>query len=165
MPGCRHRDAAGFSLVEALIASLLAASAIVGLAHLVTMAAEQSLTSRRAASALTIAQGKLEQLRRLPFWYRSDGTRFTSAALALSPVQSIQEDTSGYVEYLDSFGEVVALDGSAAPDFARRWSVSTLDSGDYDTLVLHVCVFAVLGPTARGAMPVACASGIRTRQP
>ena len=157
--------AAGFSLVEALVASLLISSAIVGLAHLVAIGAQQSLSSRRAASALTIAHSKLEQLRQSEFLYGTDGSRLSSPALAVSPLQSLQEDTPGYVDYLDAFGEGVSLSGAVAPDYARRWAISALESGDLDTLVLQVCVFVVRGPHVRDVMPLACAAGIRTRKP
>jgi hypothetical protein len=161
-----HRSTAGgFSLVEALVASLLVASAIVSLAHLVASGAERSLLSRRAMSASAIAQSKLEQLQRLVFSFAPGGARLTSTALAPSPPQALAEDTPGFVELVDGFGEVLAPLDPAAPDFARRWAVAPLAPGDADTVALHVCVFVVRGPDARDALPVACASGIRTRQP
>lgn len=155
----------GFSLLEALVASLLVASAIVSLAHLIAIGAERSLASRRAVSASAIAQSKLEQLRQVAFAFDSDGLRITSAALAVSPPQSLQEDTPGLVEHVDAFGEVVLPLASITPDYARRWAIAPLQSGDPDTLVLQVCVFVVRGPDRRDAMPASCASGIRTRQP
>ncbi|MGH9174488.1 MAG: type IV pilus modification PilV family protein, partial [Vicinamibacterales bacterium] len=158
------RTTGGFSVVEALVASCLVASAIVGLAHLVAIGAEQSLASRRATSALTIAQSKLEQLRRVEFAYAGDGSRVTSTALALSPLQSLQADTPGHVDHADAFGEIVSPLGPIAPDFSRRWAVLAL-SGDPDTLVLHVCVFVVRGPSVRDVNPAACTSAIRTRKP
>lgn len=163
MPAARHATDAGFSLVEALVASLLVASAIVGLAHLIAIGAEQSLGSRRAASALSIAQSKLEQLRQSQFVYGMDGSRVSSVALAISPMAALQEDTPGYADYIDAFGEVVSVDGAIAPDYVRRWAISALEPSDVDTLVLHVCVFVVQGPEVRELMPAACASGIRTR--
>jgi hypothetical protein len=157
--------ARGFTLVEALIASLLVASAIVALAHLVALGAEQSLGSRRATSAWTIAQSKVEQLRLEEFTYDADGSRVTGPGLAMSPAQSLEADTSGFVDYVDAFGVAVAPDGVIAPDYARRWRISTLDPGNADTLVLHACVFVVRGPAVRDVMPAACSSGIRTRKP
>jgi hypothetical protein len=151
----------GFSLVEALIASLLIASAVVGLAHLVALAARQSLASRQAASALTIAQAKLEQLRRAAWTYDAAGLRVSSAMLLPSPPESLREDAGGYVDFADGFGRVVTPPVEIA-HFARRWAIATLDESDVDTLLLQVCVFA--GPPFDG-VPTACVAGIRTRQP
>ncbi len=161
----RWPDAAGFSLLEALVASLLIGSAIVGLAHLVALGAEQSLGSRRAASAVAIAQSKLESLQRAPFRFEPDGTRTSSAALAASPSQSLTQDTPGFVESIDAFGLVVSPPGAAHVDYVRRWAVTPLVPGDQDTLLVQVCTFVARGPTARDTMPVACSSAVRTRTP
>jgi type II secretory pathway pseudopilin PulG len=151
----------GFSLVEALIASLLIATAVVGLAQLVALAARQSLASRQAASALSIAQAKLEQLRRAAWTYDAAGGRVSSGVLSVSPLQSLREDADGYVDFLDVFGQVVAPPVAVA-HFARRWAIAPLAPVDVDTLLLQVCVFA--GPPFDGT-PAACVAGIRTRQP
>lgn len=157
--------ARGFSLVEALVASCLIASAIVGLAHLVAVAAEQSLTSRRALGALTAAQAKLEQLRRAAWTYDAGGGRVSSAALGPSPPQSLHEDAEGFVDFIDGFGQVVAPASEETPHFARRWAIAPLETWDADTLILQVCVFTVRGPALYERTPVACVAGIRTRQP
>jgi hypothetical protein len=151
----------GFSLVEALIASFLIASAVVGLAHLVALAARQSLASRQAASALTIAQAKLEELRRAVWSYEASGGRVSSAMLSPSPPRSLHEDADGYVDFVDVSGNVVAP-SIELPQFARRWAVAPLDAANIDTLLLQVCVFN--GPPFDGR-PTACVAGIRTRQP
>jgi type II secretory pathway pseudopilin PulG len=52
----------GFTLVEALVAATLVATALVTLAHLAATGVRQSGTNARALIALAAAQGKLEQL-------------------------------------------------------------------------------------------------------
>jgi type II secretory pathway pseudopilin PulG len=151
----------GFSLVEALIASLLIASAIAGLAQLVAIAARQSLATRQAASALTLAQSKLEQLRRAAWTYDAAGVRLSSAMLLPSPPQSLSEDTGGYVDFADVFGRVIAPSAEVA-HFARRWAIAPLEASDGDTLLLQVCVYG--GPPF-DTTPTACVAAIRTRQP
>lgn len=158
-------SADGFSLIEALIATLLIASAVVGLAHLVAVAAEQSQTSRRATSALTVAQTKLEQLRRASWTYAQDGSRISSPRLTSSPAESLREDSAGYVDFVDAFGEIVAPESSVVPSFARRWSVAPLDASDPDTLILHVCAFHVRAREQYDDTAAACVAAIRTRKP
>lgn len=154
----------GFSLIEALIASVLVASALVGLAHLIVIGAQQALNSRRATSALTIAQSKLEHLRRVPWTYAPDGARVSSIDLTESPPQSLEDDSAGYVEYLDAFGEVVRPGGEVLPEYVRRWAIVPLASGGRDTLVLRVCVFTISAGVPERT-PAACVSAIRTRKP
>lgn len=156
---------AGFSLLEALVASLLIGSAVVGLAHLVAIGAEQSLGSRRAASAVAMAQSKLESLQRAPFRFEPDGTRASSAALAASPPQSLTQDTAGFVESLDAFGLVVLPSSGARVDYVRRWAIAPLTPGDPDTALIQVCTFVARGPAMRDPMPAACSSLVRTRAP
>ena len=56
------REETGFTLVEALIAATLVATALVAIAHLAAIGTRQSATSSRALVALLAAQGKLEHL-------------------------------------------------------------------------------------------------------
>jgi|SRR5687767_7804628 hypothetical protein len=154
----------GFSLIEALIASVLVASALVGLAHLIVVGAQQALNSRRAASALTLAQSKLEHLRRVPWTYAPDGSRVSSTDLTESPALSLDEDAAGYVDYLDAFGEGVRPGSDAVPEYVRRWAILPLQPGSRDTLVLRVCVFTLVAGVPERT-PAACVSAIRTRKP
>ena len=56
------RRETGFTLVEALIAATIMATALVSLAYLAALGIRQSTASARALTALAAAQGKLEQL-------------------------------------------------------------------------------------------------------
>ncbi len=151
---CSRRD--GFSVIEVLIAATLVASTLVGLAHLVAVGAQRALASRYSAGALAAAQSKLEELRAAAWTYAADGTRQSASVLAPSPPGSLDEDTSGYVDYLDGFGQSVPpVGGETAPDYVRRWSITPLSAGDLDTLVLRTCVFTARGvqtgePNGRG---------------
>jgi hypothetical protein len=158
-------DIAGFSLIETLVASALVASVLIGLAHLIAVGAHQSLRSRRAAAGVAFVQSKLEELRNATWGYDHNGMSVSGDALATSPPSSLTEDTPGYVDYVSPHGEVVALDGPDLPDFARRWSIAMFDASDPDTLILHVCGYGVRGRAGRDAIPIACASTVRTRKP
>jgi Tfp pilus assembly protein PilV len=164
MPARGSHGERGFSLFEALIASVLVGSVIVGLAHLVATAAAQSTSSRTAADALVAAQSKLEELRLAAWTYGPDAARVSSPALAESPPNALAADAAGYVDFLDAFGASVAA-ASEDVAFVRRWAVEIADAADADTLALHVCVFQRDARARVDATAVACVAGIRTRQP
>ena len=150
----------GFALIEALIASLLIAIAVVGLAHLVTVGVAQAFTTRQSATALTLAQAKLEELRGLPWRFDADGTRISSPRLAASPLSALVQDHDGYVEKLDRFGAPGSPDEAA--HYRRRWAIAPLDGVDADTLKLQVCVSSI---GAAGRPAVVCVWTLRTRKP
>ena len=150
-------------MIEVLIAAALVASTLVGLAHLVALGAQRAQASRYSAGALAAAQSKLEELRGASWAYAPDGTRLSAGVLVPSPA-SLDEDTVGYVDYLDAFGQSVpATGGEAAPDYVRRWSITPFAAGDPDTLALRACVFRAW--SGRLASPVAevCVVTIRAR--
>ena len=151
--------AAGFSLLEALMAAALLAGAIGSLAHLVTRSAEQSQRSERLTVAQTLAQAKLEQLRAALFAFDASGARIDSPALIPSAADALVEDSPPHVERLDRFGSVVP--DATPPTYLRRWLIATqpLDS---DTLIIASCVMAV---ARRSAGDDACVWGVRTRRP
>jgi hypothetical protein len=156
----RHHPSRGFSLIEALIASLLIAIAVVGLAHLVTVGVAQAFTTRQSATSLTLAQSKLEELRGLTWRFDADGTRVSSPQLAAAPPSALSQDHDGYVEKLDRFGAPGPPD--EAPHYRRRWAIAPLDALDADTLVLQVCVSSI---GAAGGPAVVCVWTLRTRKP
>lgn len=102
-----NRRADGFSLVEAIIATMIFAIALVSLAQLALL----SRASDRAAAAVTtasvLAQDKMEQLRAAP-WPETAAT--------------------ACCEFFDANG-VLLGDGPTAPvgtEYVRRWSIDSL---------------------------------------
>jgi Tfp pilus assembly protein PilV len=122
------RAIGGFTLAETVVAAALLATAVAALAHLVTLAAQQSQASLRQLTATVAAQSKLEELRAAPWTALFAGD---------------DEDD---------------LD---AP-FIRRWTTSTFDPTDPDSLVLQACVF---DRARTDQQPEACVVTIRTRRP
>ena len=155
-----HRHPArGFALLEALIAALLVATAVVSLTHLVTVALAQSSRTRQTATALTLAQAKLEDLRGLTWQFDPGGNRVSSAELNVSPPSTLLQDLDGWVDRLDRFGAPSALEAAL---YWRRWAIAPVDAADPDTLVLQVCVFTNGQP---GTVAEACVWALRTRKP
>jgi hypothetical protein len=145
-------------LLEALIAALLVATAVVSLSHLVTVALKQSSRTHLTAAALTLAQAKLEDLRGLTWQFDPGGNRVSSPELDVSPLSTLEHNLDGWVDTLDRFG------APSAPEAAlywRRWAIALADA-DPDTLVLQVCVFTNGQP---GSAADACAWALRTRKP
>lgn len=133
----------GFTLVEALVAATLVATAVVVLAHLAAIGTRQSAQNRRTLTALVAAQGKLEQLRAV-VWSYTDG----GGGLTPSPPRSLVQDYAGFVD--------------EAGDMVLRWLVAAVEPSDPNTMILQVCAY-----TSHHAdrPPEACVSTIRTRRP
>jgi prepilin-type N-terminal cleavage/methylation domain-containing protein len=149
---------AGFSLLEVLVATALLASALVSLAQLFAMATKSNIGSRNTTYAAVLAQQKLEELRSLAWGFDqvglpiSDITTDTTktpedpiggTGLSPSPQTSLGENTTGWVDYIDSFGNKQGT-GSAPPQnaiYTRRWMVSPLPTNPNNTLVIQVLVF------------------------
>jgi prepilin-type N-terminal cleavage/methylation domain-containing protein len=134
-------DAAGFTLIEVVVAAAILATAAATLAQLLAAATRQSARNRHALGATIAAQSKLQQLR---------AVRWTNAvdALTASPPRSLVEDTAGFVDYPDRY--------------VRRWSISRRDPLDLDTFIVQVCVFRSSAPNQG---PDACVGTVRARRP
>jgi hypothetical protein len=133
----------GFTLIEAVVAATLIATALVALAHLVAVGTRQAARNRHDLAALVAAQGKLEQLRAV-IW------RFTDPrdGLTPSPPRSLLEDAAGFVD--------------AAGTYVLRWAMLPIDVADANTLVLQACAYVARAPDQP---PAACVATIRTREP
>src|SRR5512146_915462 len=115
---CTFSDESGFSLIETLVASLILVTGVVSLAGLFTISTTANRTARGTTFAMVLAQQKMEQLRGLTWGFDvlglplSDTTTnvanmpFTSdgSGLAPSPSGTLKADTTGYVDYLDQYG-------------------------------------------------------------
>jgi prepilin-type N-terminal cleavage/methylation domain-containing protein len=156
-------EEAGFSLIEVLAAMVILTVALVSLAQLFALSTRSNFSSRSNTYAAMLAQQKMEQLRGLTWGYDilglpvSDYTTDTSASLALagcptsaggastglspSPWGTLQQNTPGWVDYVDQNGCIVSgATATAAAVFTRRWSVEPLPSNPNNTLILQVLV-------------------------
>ena len=151
-------SAAGFSLIEVLIATLILAIALVSLAQLFALSTRTNISARNTTYTAVLAQQKLEELRALTWGFDlqglpvSDTTTNTAVSpetagggtgLAPSPAGTLGANTDGYVDYVGQFGN--KLGGGGAPPagtvYVRRWSVEPLPSNPNNTVILQVLVF------------------------
>ena len=148
----------GFSLVEVLVATGLLTASLVTLAQLFALSTRSNIASRSTTYAAVLAQQKMEELRALTWGFDLAGLPIsdTSTNTAVSPEQpnggtglspspatALNENTNGYVDYIDQFGAKLGTGGVTPPSgaiYTRRWSVQPLPTNPNNTLVLQVLV-------------------------
>ena len=148
----------GFSLAEVMVATALLATALVTLAQLFAVSTRSNLGSRNTTYAAVLAEQKLEELRALTWGFDSTGLPLTDtttntavnpdepdggSGLNPSPVTALQENTNGYVDYVDQWGNKIGRGGVTPPAdaiYTRRWSITPLPTNPNNTLVLQVLV-------------------------
>ena len=137
-----RRSDAGFSLVEALVATGILATALVALAQLFAVATRTNVVARTSTMTAILAQQKMEQLRGLAW-----------TALSPSPAGTLGRNVGGYVDYLDVSGS--SLGGGSVPPagtaYVRRWAIEPLPANPENALVLQLSVTRLVDRDARDA--------------
>jgi len=138
-----------------MIATILLATALVSLAELFAIATHNNIEARSLSYSTLLAEQKIEELRALSWGFDATGLPTTDVTsdtatdsptggtgLSPSPATSLQENTDGYVDYVDQFGRKVGggLTPPAGALFTRRWSVTPLPTNPNNTLILQVLV-------------------------
>jgi prepilin-type N-terminal cleavage/methylation domain-containing protein len=131
----RADNAAGFSLMEVLVAIAILGVALSALVPLLAMCAASNAASNDATNASVLAADKMEALRSLAF---------DDPGMARSPPGSLDADLTGYFDTIDA-------------RFVRRWSIDPLPANPDDGVVVQVIVRPVTG---RGEVRLA---GVRLR--
>jgi len=154
----RTRDSeCGFSLIEALIALAITATAFTAAAQLLVQASAATRRARLVTRAAILATSKMEELESLVYAVGADGADVEDERLSESPERSLVEDLPEYCEWFDSWGRPIGNGARpAGASFARRWSVRALDDSG-DTLALQVVV------TTRAGPPLAALTAVRSR--
>ena len=147
----------GFSLVETMVATSLLATAVVTLAQLFALSTRTNVASHNTTYAAVLAEQKMEELRALAWGFDTQGlpisdtgtntavtppTATGGTGLKPSPTSALQENTSGYVDYIDGYGNKLGT-GANPPEsaiYTRRWSVTPLPTNPNNTLVIQVLV-------------------------
>lgn len=159
----------GFSLVEVLISMGLLTAVSLGVAQMFALSARSNLVARGATSTTALAQQRLEQLRALTWGFDLEGQGLplsdTTTNLAVVPVaangsglnpspsDSLEQNTAGFVDFLDASGAWVGT-GTTPPGTAayiRRWSIQPLPTNPNNTLVIQVLVTPVASEASRVA--------------
>ena len=153
----RFSSAAGFSLIEVMVATVLLATAVVTLAQLFGLSSRSNLSARNSSYTTILAEQKVEELRSLAWGFDSQGLPMSDittntavspeepvggTGLSPSPPSALQENTDGYVDYVDEFGNKLG-GGSTPPDqtrYTRRWSISPLPTNPNNTIIIQVLV-------------------------
>src|SRR5262245_26806537 len=159
-PPANDRDD-GFSLIEVLVAMIVAVPAIMGAAGMVAVAACAVRDARMESTAIVLASQKLEQLRALEWNAEdvaggspssdttTDVTRDSPVAggtgLTPSPAGTLSANVPGFVDFLDVGGRWVGTGALPPPGatFIRRWAVMPLPANAADTLAVQVLVTTV----------------------
>jgi prepilin-type N-terminal cleavage/methylation domain-containing protein len=164
-----YRSQSGFSLIETVVAAAIMATALVALAQLFAIAINTNRVARAGSFAAVMAHQKMEQLRALIWSVDVNGMALSDMStdtarpevepgcpvvstgsasgtgLSSSPSGTLEQDTDGWVDYLDARG--CALGGGSAPPsnavYARRWAVEPLQANPDTTIVLQVFVSPV----------------------
>lgn len=161
----RCSSESGFSLVEVLAATVIMTVALVSLAQLFALSTRANYTARSNTYAALLAQQKMEQLRALTWGFDvlglpvSDTTTDTTdggvvngcpppapggngTGLSPSPWGTLQQNTAGWVDYVDQNGCLLGGGGNAPNGtiYTRRWSVEPLPTNPNNTLILQVLV-------------------------
>lgn len=102
----RCTAAAGFTLVEVLLASVLLMTVWLATARLFAVSASANATARALTQATIMAVEKIEQLRALPL---------DDPALAPSPPGTLAADVEGYYD-------------APQPRYVRRWAIAPVPS-------------------------------------
>lgn len=138
-----------------------------GVAQMFGISTRANKVARGQTSATALAAQKMEQLRSLTWGFDLEGLGLplsdttsdisvypptqSGSGLNPSPTDSLEENTSGYVDFLDANGTWVGT-GTQAPTtavFIRRWSIQPLPTNPNNTLVLQVLVTPVSNEHAR----------------
>ena len=142
-----------------------------GVAQLFAASTRANLAARSGTSTSAMAEQKMEQIRSLTWGFDTTGqglpvsdttTNLTvypmtsnGTGLNPSPADSLEQNTTGFFDFLDSAGTWVGtgtnIPGTAA--YVRRWSITPLPTNPNNTLVIQVLVTPLANEQARTASP------------
>jgi type II secretory pathway pseudopilin PulG len=178
MAQARFNSSSGFSLTEVIIAMGLLTTVSLGVAQLFAISTKANQVARGQTSTTAMAEQKMEQLRSLTWGFDLAGNGLpvsdTSTNLSVSPLGSngaglnpspanaLDQNTAGYVDFLDAAGNWVGT-GMVAPGgtvYVRRWAVNPLPTNPNNTLILQVLVSPLTNELSRQN-----AGGQRSRLP
>ena len=172
-------NSTGFSLVEVVVSMGLLTAVSLGVAQLFAVSTNANRVARGQTSTTALAEQKMEQIRSLSWGFDLQGLGLpvtdTTTDLATyphgtngrglnpSPTDALNENTPGYVDYLDARGTWVGtgVEPPAGAAFVRRWAIVPLPTNPNNTIVIHVLVSPLSNEMSRGVTE----DGVRRRMP
>jgi len=158
--------ARGFTLIEVVIALALLAAATLSVAQLIVATTRAVQTGRIRTAAVTLAASRLEELHSLTWALDAAGNSVTDSStnlaseqpgtggtgLAPSPPGALDENTSGFVDFLDGGGRWLSAGPAAPPGaiFVRRWAIEPAVDASPDTLAIQVVVRPIVEDAISG---------------
>ena len=157
----------GFSLVEVLISMGLLTAVSLGVAQLFALTTRANLIAKGQTSTTAMAEQKIEELRGLTWGFDLEGQGLplsdtttnlsvyppahNGSGLNPSPSDSLEENTAGFVDFVDGSGTWVGTGTTppASAGYIRRWSIQPLPTNPNNTLVIQVLVTPVASEGAR----------------
>ncbi|MSO35976.1 MAG: hypothetical protein EXQ54_06055 [Acidobacteria bacterium] len=156
----------GFTLIETVVATGVLVTALAGIAQLFALGVRSTRDTGSHGAALIAAQDQIEVLRSLPFGYGPVGGPVTDPGLASTAAQSLNDDTPGFVDFVNAAGAVVDINVAAhGAAFTRRWRVTPIDSFVPEAIAIEVCVFRRPADDLTPQTADACLATVRARQP
>jgi prepilin-type N-terminal cleavage/methylation domain-containing protein len=161
----------GFTLVEVVIAMGLLTVVSLGVAQLFAASTRANLFARTGTSTSAMAEQKMEQIRSLTWGFDTAGqglpvsdttTNLTvypmtsnGTGLNASPADSLEQNTTGFFDFLDDAGTWLGTGANTPPTaaYVRRWSITPLPTNPNNTLVIQVLVTPLANEQARVASP------------
>ena len=134
------------------------ATAVVALAQMFTISVQNNQNARTGGFAVALAEQKMEQLRGLTYGLDPLGLPLTDNStdttqpvetptgglgLTPSPGGTLVANVTGYVDYVDQFGNILGGGGPTPRPgavYIRRWSIDPLPTNPNNTLVIQVMV-------------------------
>ncbi len=163
----RFNDASGFTLTEVLVACVILITGVVALAQLFVISTQANRAARSSTATMVLAQQKMEQLKGLTWGFDTLGLPLSDmttdistipfgtggTGLSPSPAGTLAQNTAGFVDYLDQYGNWIGNGSSPVRGtvYIRRWSIEPLPTNPNNTLILQVLVTRYRDRAAAGA--------------
>lgn len=154
MCNARGMHERGFTLVEVLTALGVLSAAALSIAQLIVVTSGAVHLARLQTSTVALSASRMEELRSLTWGFDSAGNsvsdlstnlaseplRSDGTGLGFSPAATLEQNTAGFVDFLDSGGRWISAGPASPPGaaYVRRWSIEAPADGAADTLVIQV---------------------------